>query len=253
MKFRYEYRTSDNVRHSDVVVAKNREAVFSALAKRGIKPGFVEALPDPWRSMRISLGVALIVLLVGVSLELAHFARQERASIVSSMTRRQIQGNPLVIEQGVAGGWREVFTEPADLHLARYAQPGWRVRQSDDAAWRAQVATNLLAKCHIRFTPDDLPEFRQLKRIVVGLREEASAFITAGGAVETYLALLDERQMQELSYQEKIAEDFLATLETQPETRHYDAWLTCNRKLSARGLKTIAMPEKIFERLQLTD
>ena len=44
MKFLYEYRTSDNIKHSASICASSQEAAYAALKKQGIKPcRFAEA------------------------------------------------------------------------------------------------------------------------------------------------------------------------------------------------------------------
>lgn len=45
MKFVYEYRTSDNVRHEATVSAVSRDAAFALLKERGIRPSRIEEAP----------------------------------------------------------------------------------------------------------------------------------------------------------------------------------------------------------------
>lgn len=251
MKFRYEYRTSDNVRHSDVITAKSREGVFTQLAKKGIKPGLVEQLPDPWRPVRVLAYViigAAALASIGYSSYFAisrHIAASTEARLltVAPETRKQLYGNPLVVERGVACDWSDVFTERIDRVLSRYAQPGWKVEKKIADEDLQALAVGLLAQSNIKYVPNELNEHRQLKRIVLGIREEAREFVDAGGDPTQFLRLLDERQDAEIAARVKIDSEYRDSLLHLPDERHHDAWQKANRKLRALGLRMIPMPD----------
>lgn len=250
MKFRYEYRTSDNIRHSDVICAKSREGVFSALAKKGIKPGHVELIPDPWRFVRLT-GIAFIFLIVFSFLSFIAVCKyreyREGNLIAVSETRKQLYGNPVLIESCVSSDWEEAFESSDDRYLARYAQPGSIVRFCPTELERKSVAASLSVRKSIRYRESDIETIRQIKRIVVGIREEALAFIQSGGTADEYLNLLDLRQRREAELHSKIIAEFEEAQSKLPVEKLYDAWARQNRKLSSIGLQNIAMPTKLAE------
>ena len=245
MKFRFEYRTCDNVLHSDVVAAKSREAVFALLAKRGIKPGRVEPLPDPYRRLRLSVAVGIVLCVVSW----IGWCVYLHSITVHPETRKQIYGDPVLIEKAVASDWVDVLPDPVDRYLARYAQPGWRVRFPFDSEVRRCVLVGLAANVEKRicYAGSDLMEYRQLKRIVAGIRLEAAEFLSAGGNVEKFLELLDVRQAREIEIRTKLEAEFIEACSHLATNRLFDAWVDCNRKLKAKGLKMIELPASVAE------
>lgn len=245
MKFRYEYRTRDNILHEDVIVAKSRDAVFSKLVRLGVKPSRVWQLPDPMHRLKVVAwsALALFVLTFG------GVVLREHVMTANPETRKQLQGDPVFIERGVANDWADVFADPVDRYLARYAQPGWRIRFTADGESRCVIANALTRNVdkRVRYADSDVMELRQLKRIVAGIRNEAGEFIAAGGDAEKFLSLLDERQRRESDVYFKLTTDFADVSKNMNESQLYDAWVNCNRKLKSMGLKMISLPERVVE------
>ena len=87
MKFTYQYKTSDGVRHSGVHAARSREAVYDELRAKGIKafgvepaPGFFNRLSGllGWRlAAFVVLAVIAVVLLVAYLRESAQLREKE--------------------------------------------------------------------------------------------------------------------------------------------------------------------------------
>lgn len=246
MKFRYEYRTSDNKLHEGFITAKNRDAVFAALAKEGRRPSRVVQLADPLHWVKVGVGGVLGLAILASAVLYA----VDRARTVRPETRRQIYGDPVLIERGVASDWTEVLPDATDRYLARYAQPGWRVRIVADGSARAAIAADLAAQAakKMRFASDDLMEHRQLKGMIAALRAEAAEFIAAGGDARRYLELLDERQQSEAEIRAQGLAAFQKAIEAKlPPDRLSEYWMDCNRKLKSLGLKPIPMPETLAD------
>lgn len=81
MKFVYEYRTSDNIRHEATVSASNRDVAFAVLKERGIRPSRLEEAPGFFNRLlgkgkRWLAIVVLFVLLVITTLTLIRRDRE---------------------------------------------------------------------------------------------------------------------------------------------------------------------------------
>ncbi len=159
MRFKYYYKTSDNVRHEAEISAPSRDEAFAALRDRGIRPIKVVAADSPKdgndgraagdRGRKI-VAYALSVVFVlfaagGGAWWLA--ARRDAApyqvmtpnglvtyTVAEPLPRQMIPGNRERIENGKLrmengengkrGTGNGVFKFAAEAHLAQYAEPG---------------------------------------------------------------------------------------------------------------------------------
>lgn len=87
MKFRFEYRTSDNVLHRGEIAAPDRESAFARLKEQGIRPARLEDAPGLGNKIfgkgKRWLAIALLAILVLVFGALA-LVRGKSAAFVPS-------------------------------------------------------------------------------------------------------------------------------------------------------------------------
>ena len=133
MKFTYQYKTSDGVRHTGVYVACSKTAVYDELRVKGIKAFGVEPAPGLLNRIGGVIGwrvTTIVLLALGlVAASIAYFREKAETpavedSVFLSKTRRQIIGDAAVIEAGIKNGWRDVFAEEGERFLASFAVPG---------------------------------------------------------------------------------------------------------------------------------
>lgn len=241
MKFSYQYRTSDNQVRGGVITASDRDAVFAALRKRGIKPYGVEEAPGFFNKLfgkgkrwtAICLLAVVTVALLSLSLALKRETVALKASI--PYDRQQVYGDPALMDRILASGFAEIFSEPGDRFLACYAQPGIAValpQVSDE-----QIAASL--KMDVAIAADDSREVRELKAIVNGMKRELRDYLDDGvGTVAGYRVRLKERLAAEISaYDEAVREINAAGAADISE------WERINGRLRAKGLRTLPLKD----------
>ena len=194
MRFNYEYRTSDNALKRDTLVAPNRDAAFAALRVRGIRPARLVEAPGffnklfgkgkRWLAIGVlaALCLALCVTLVRTRHETRGTVRPARPA---TLPRHQIAGLPSDWPQYIDS----IFADDIDRLLARHSQPGVVV----DAVSR-------------RVPSPDSPWVDVLRRIVAGMREDATGYLKLGRSVRDLEAFLEERQRMESDYRARFAE-----------------------------------------------
>lgn len=250
MKFLYEYRTSDNVRHDGVINAPNRDAAFAALKERGIRPGSVSEAPGFFNKLFgkgkrwITIGVLGLGCLVLGAVSV-HFSREAQSTELQSQIsdRHQIYGDAAIIMAGVKTEWRDVLENPGDRILAKFVQPGvvvariWMQKNIGD-----ELMTTFQSKMETQ--PNDLTEYRQVKAIVRGLRVELRQYLDDGGSAIGFLERLDERQNLEASIYRRLEAE---VLQAKGQPNLYALWQTKNEELRALGIRTIPLPEELEE------
>ena len=126
MKFTYQYKTSDGVRHTGVYAASSKTAVYDELRAQGIKAFGVEPAPGIMNRIAGLLGwrLYLVSTLVVVAVAATFAYLRERAetpvvedSVFLSKMRRQIIGDAGIIEAGIKNGWSDVFAEEGERFL----------------------------------------------------------------------------------------------------------------------------------------
>lgn len=241
MKFGYSYRASDGVRHEAVFVAKTKEEVFASLRERGIKPMKVWPI---YSRFHVSKGTVAIVVLVLALVAVLAFSRSNVSSLpsisFSSIARRQIWGDDAIIDAAVASNWREVFENPAERLLALFAQPGRAVKVPVTSAGLEESFRLALAK-PTPFAEGDLDEFKQMKCIVAGMKDELREYLADGGTLQTYLVRLVERQnaeIQLLEYERRQLEE----MSKRGDSNLPRLWREANLRLRSRGLPAIPQP-----------
>lgn len=256
MKYGYAYKTSDGVRHEAQIEASSREEVFALLRAQGIRAIKVVASDGSKangevRGVRRRVLVAS-VLTAGVAAgALAFWLGQGRrpspmpaapapTRIAAALPRQEIAGDRLrLAEAGDA-----LFAHRAERFLARFAEPGVAVKVSPDEV----PAPDEFLACldtPIRYADDELTEAIDLKRMVVGMKNELSAYLKGGGGVPDYLRELFRRQSLEAERKAKAArhlnellkDDDAAALKTA-----YDYYLKANAQLHAMGIAPLPMP-----------
>lgn len=230
MTYKYLYQTRDNENKSGEIKAKNRAEAYAAIRKLGIKPyrvigddpGFLRA---HWVLVS-SFAAALTALALALSF---FFLRRDDA--FSPAPRAQLEGDMQFIAKGAADAWEGVFSTPLDRYLAAFAQPGWDIfAEYPTKEEIASFASDLDEP--LERSTSERDEIRQLKNIVLGMRNEMKKYLGEGGTVEDYLEYLDERRQRECDIREKARD----TLERAPESLRSRALINLNIRLRDMGI-----------------
>ena len=244
MKFLYEYRTSENVRHEGVISATDREAAFAALKAQGIRPGRVVEAPGFWNKLlgkgKRWIVIGILAIAVGI---LAVVPVQQGDDLLTASfddtTRRQILGDAEFVAMGIANGWREVFPEEGEQFFASFAVPGVPAGRRNSTVERLEEAI----RRKVEVTKSDRIEARQIKSIVEGMKEEARQFVAAGGSLKQYANLLVQRQEQEISYYMKAqAELANAKKAGRPQAEIVELMRKRNEQLRKMGVRLVLLP-----------
>ena len=249
LKFIYQYKTSDGVRHSGVHAARSRAAVYDELRSKGIKAFGVEPAPGLVNRLVGLFGwrlVAIALLTVGfVVASLAYFREKTETPVVEDSvflanTRRQIIGDTVVIEAGIKNGWSDVFPEEGERFLASFAIPGVPAGVRTTNVGELEKAL----KRNVPIFPDDSMETKQIKSMVEGMKDELRRYMAHGGTIAGYGERLVERQEQELSYYRRIKEEIDSAVKSGlPQEEVETKWKTCNAELRNMGIRLVPLPD----------
>ena len=248
MKYTYAYKTSDGARHEDSMEAESREAVFEALRGQGIRPIKVVAADGskangaPVGVRRRVVAVSILVAVIATVGATAAFLRivrppAEMDAFQTNQTRRYPIGDAAIIEKGILTGWSDVFEHEGDRFLASFAVPGVKATQRNTTVDEIKAALGR----KIELTPDDGLEARQIKAMVAGMKQEARAYIAAGGSVVNYGRRLTERQDAEIAAYERTKADLERAKETMSGNALINYWESQNDKLRNLGIRPLTL------------
>lgn len=191
------------------------------------------------------LAIASLALAAIISLCVALNAKREVKEVVESFSdalnaaqdRHQIYGDPVLMDDLEKSDFSTVFADAGDRYLARFAIPGTEVR-FENANWRQLMASaleNTLAS-DIVVCAEDPREIRELKQIVMGIRDEMRGYLSNGvGTYATFIKRLEERQLREI----QIFNQAKADLDRLKDSAEYER---INASLRRMGLRTILEP-----------
>lgn len=230
MTFSYTYKTSDGIRHEGEIDAPGRDEAFTALRQRGIRPIKVVGRDSTHASTwRVRLVVAVLSGIVVALAYLLYVEKHETPSDASvpRTTRGVLETAPVEVPSGnrlarprarkpIAGLVKfsdgldkllsATFTHPAEVYVARFAQPGLEVPPTDEKATLDMLEYDLQDALDdpIFILSDDSRAIADLKRIVSGIKEEVSLLLTSGKSIEDVRVWLEGRQKMEADYRQQI-------------------------------------------------
>ena len=209
-EWQYSYRSSENRLLDGQVRARSRDAAFAALKAQGVKPIRVELAPGlvNWvrslgcRWLAILVLVGLIVVLVAIN----HSIRKEVNAIAQSvhnraaaLPRQRIPGIP----PDLAIRLPSIFSYEAERFLALCAEPG--IIQNDCGVPQPGLGDLERSLSHDIVVSDGDDEWvATLKRVVVGMKDDAALLLKEGKSSEDIKLWLSERQKMELTYRNQI-------------------------------------------------
>lgn len=249
MKYQYFYQTKNNEERSGWIKARNRQDAFTQLRRQGIKPYKLKG-DDPIAWKRWAAIVGLAIALVAVSSAFLRTERRARVTEGEPMTvvRSQVYGDPAYLKSLEVDGYARAFPDPWDRFLARHAIPG---RVCDDPKGNVpHVIPNSRPLVVGRDAPEEL---KKLSRIVNGMKQEADAYLRAGGAVADYMKLCCERCRTEAGILDQANRCFSQLRrkiadESQSSAENIDRisveWERQNRVLRSFGLPTTPFGEE---------
>ena len=254
MKFLYEYRTKDNVRHEGEIAAPDREAAFALLKARGIRPGSMTEAPGFFNKLFgkgkrwLAIGV-LAVLSVALAVALGR-ARTQAVSQPSSVDqtldspmRRQLIGDSGVIEKGIKTGWADIFKDEGDRFLASFAVPGVAasVRNTTEEEIRKALSADSRS-CDPQ--PTDSIEARQVRAIVSGIKDEIRGLLKEGWTITEIGRSLAKRQDREIGYFNRAKNEIEQAKKSNLSEGELSAlWEKKNDELRNMGIRLVPMPE----------
>jgi hypothetical protein len=226
--------------------ASSRDEVFAELRKRGIKAIKVVAADGSkangeMRGVRKRVVFVAIVCVAVIVGSVAYFTGARKgeheavAQFQEDQTRRQIIGDVAVIEKGILTGWSDVFELEGDRFLASFAIPGVRPGQRNTNEESFMQALNSRQE----IMASDSLEVRQIKAMVEGMKDEARAYLLAGGTVVEYGKRLTERQDAEIAIYERAKAELKRAKETMTSDRYLDLWEERNNQLRNLGIKLL--------------
>ena len=202
----YTYRSPDGVRHEARIRATGRDAAFALLRGQGIRPMKLYPAPgilnrlriDGWRwamaAMLVAAGLA-VAALIGRNVSDRH-----RPTAWDVLPRHQLEGLPSDWCQRLGD-----YLPPADAYLALFAQPG-RMDIRETGSSGSPLTEEALLREVPSPSADDPPWVVALKRVLVGMKEEAVALVKLGKDPTEIAIWLEERQKMEAEYRRQILE-----------------------------------------------
>jgi len=229
MRYHYFYQTSKNESLDGWLAAKDRNDAYAQLRKRGIKPyKLVGRNPVAWKRWT-AIGVlgmavaALSILLVA-----------DRPVVETEEPRAQLYGDPAIIQQLSADGWRRTF-DAGNAWFARHAIP------ASLCDCRDQPPTDIvLSVAPLPLDPSESPELAKMKRMVNGMKLELKAYLGGDNTVADYMSLCDERLSLERGQVAICRKEFDALEKAGGDIEA--AWEQKNEELRDMGLPTTPLP-----------
>lgn len=268
MRFIYEYRTSDNVLHSDIIKAASKDAAYALLKTRGIRPGRVIEAPGFFNKLFgkgkrwIVIFILFCVCATAIAYAFYWFSRAnywiDQAQDVNSqlqeakygaLERQQIMGDRYIILEGHRNNWSDIFVRKSDRFLSRFVEPGRMLSKEELLVDRDVIDELKLTMLNsVEVKASDIVEQSQVKRIVAGIRKEMAMYVQEGGTVEEYVKCLFERQRYEQALRRKaIAELRVVRSRTRSEQSYISEWKRINMRLRSYGLKLIPISDETWE------
>ena len=214
MKYKYAYKTSDGVRHEDVIDAPSRDKAFETLRSRGIRPIKVVATDGSKengeiRGIRKRVFIASLIFVAIIAGFAAHFFTQKGEEI-----RLLLPTNELVnsiprhfISQNVdLHSYESDFQFESERFLLNFCIPA---RQMAEPVTNLQIIASDLHKSlkkPITKSAEDTPIAVELKGMIVGLKNEASLIIKSGRSPFEALSYFVDRQKMEFEHRKRIVE-----------------------------------------------
>jgi len=249
VKYTYAYKTRDGVRREGVIEAPSRDEAFTTLRGQGIRPIKVVAADGTKangeiRGVRKRVVAAIAVGTAAVVGIVSFFAGESNNPTIqpsnNSLTaRRQVIGDPAIIDKGVLTGWSEVFAEEGERFFASFAIPGRKAGQRNSTVEELNEA---LGRKIVSDASDGL-EARQIKAMVEGMKDEARRYVAAGGTLVGYGKRLTERQDAEIAIYERVKSEIESARKTLPDAEFMSLWERRNDELRNLGIRTITLPE----------
>ena len=250
MKFIYQYRTPDNKQHEAVISAPTKDAAYAALKAQGVKPGRMYEAPGVFNKLFgkgkrwiaiVVLGALCLVLCLVVRSMKEESAYLGSVDFITSTARRQLVGDIAVIEKGIKEGWGDVFDQEGERYLASFAIPSVGTPYARSALSDAEVLASLGRE--VLVNEDDGIEARQIKSMVVGMKDELRRYLAAGGKVEVYRKRLVERQSEEIAIHHRVKNEVENARKSMKENEFVAYWEKRNAELRNLGLRLVPMPE----------
>ena len=249
MKFVYQYKTSDGVRHDGVFSAPSEKAVYGELKRQGVKPFNVRLAPGLFNRVQSlgKRGLAILALVI-VAVALAFSLRSSKEAVrtfeesqITPLSRHHIYGDPALIEEMRRTSFESVFADPGERMLACYAQPGVVASVSflPKSAGSVVLPDLSVTLAHeVEMDASDVREVREIKRIVLWMKDELRHYLSDGvGTPESYFRRLNERQREELAILHRVRQRINAD-------KTPDALRRANEALRSVGLETIVPDEE---------
>lgn len=246
MRYSYVYRTCDGIRRTGEIEAPSRDAAFAELRAHGIRPIKVTASDGsrengsarPARLGRVLYIAVIFFGLIGAFSSNLFRRTQTDPEFLTSRTRRQVIGDAAITERGIRTGWAEVFPSEGDRFLASFAIPG------APAGVRNVTEGELLRAIEAPPAPiaeREGIEARQMRAIVAGLKDEARAYLAAGGTVAGYASRLAERQDAEFAIHSRVRTELDRARGSLSEESFLSLWEEKNAALRRLGIHPIPL------------
>lgn len=245
------------MQHRGEITAVDREAAFQSLRAQGIRPGRLEIAPGffnqlfgrgkRWMAIGL-LAVVVVVALIVIGRDRMTIREMEGSSpyvdtdgFVKPIDRRQIWGDSVVIDVAARQNWRVIFPNPADRLLALFAEPGQTLTMMPRLPATLKDDMDRALSVRFKSAPGELDEYRQMKCIVEGMKEELRAYLKAGGSLNGYIKRLQQRQNEESDYLAKARAELQRQIDAGADAAA--AWQEMNRTVREQGLPALQMPE----------
>lgn len=212
----YTWKSSDGIRHEETIEAPSRDEAFRLLREEGIRPIKVDQVLRPIdRAVDFARRFGIVLVVAAAVFTVTRFidSGSKRTTTDAPVVEPTIEASetlasgriatPLPRKQvSVAGvDLASVFKYEAERYLARFASPG----ALDDVATKSLPGDIVEAlKSPITIQDDDSQEVVDLKRVVAGIKEDASLFLASGKSLTDIDEWLVLRQHMEADFRRQL-------------------------------------------------
>lgn len=222
----YSWKSSDGVRHEGVMAAASKDEVYTKLKEQGIRAIRVSeriVLKGGIRSLRKRDWTIIVAMLAFTAVGACYFSRksppvtQARSSAPRKTASRSgsVESDVIFVrrtrsqprhQMANVPDASKIFAHSSEVFLAAFAVPG--------DAQNLPVLTDEIASDffdafddEISLDPNDEKPVADLKRVVIGLKNEAESFLESGKSAQELARWLVSRQRMESSYRSQLQND----------------------------------------------